>query len=331
MSPLTVRLFGKFSVRRNGQESEGLSGCKIQELFCYLLLHRDRGHTRECLASLLWADSPSAQSRKYLRQALWQLQSALHAQVEVAKERTLLAESDSVRLKTEDGLWLDVAEFERAFALVRGVPGPDLHGTRVAALQAAVELYKGDLLEGWYQDWCLCERERLQGMYLAMLDKLMDYCTAHRDYENGAAYGARILRCDPARECTHQRLMRLRYLAGDRAGALRQYQRCAAALAAELGVQPAEGTVGLYDQIRTGRLEGSAGAAIVKARIGQSQGSLVDVLSHLKQLEAALIDLQRRVQENIGIVGQLVGGERRRPQQAVHAGRTAPARRASGN
>jgi len=28
-----------------------------------------------------------------------------------------------------------------------------------------VDLYQGDLLEGWYQDWLLCERERLQNMF----------------------------------------------------------------------------------------------------------------------------------------------------------------------
>jgi two-component SAPR family response regulator len=89
-----------------------------------------------------------------------------------------------------------------------------------------VALYHGDLLEDWFQDWCLYERERLQNIYLAALDKLMDYCEASRDYDAGLAYGTRILRHDLARERTHRRLMRLYYLAGDRTSALRQYDRC---------------------------------------------------------------------------------------------------------
>jgi len=40
-------------------------------------------------------------------------------------------------------------------------------------LQEAVRLSYADLLEGWYQDWCLYERERLQNIYLLILDKLM--------------------------------------------------------------------------------------------------------------------------------------------------------------
>ena len=34
-------------------------------------------------------------------------------------------------------------------------------------------LYRGDLLTGWYQDWCLIERERYQCMFVSLLDKLM--------------------------------------------------------------------------------------------------------------------------------------------------------------
>jgi DNA-binding SARP family transcriptional activator len=82
MSQLSVRLFGKLSIRCNDRCVDGLTGSKVQELLCYLLLHRDRPHCREALASLLWSDVSTAQSKKYLRQALWQLQGALRCQAE---------------------------------------------------------------------------------------------------------------------------------------------------------------------------------------------------------------------------------------------------------
>jgi DNA-binding SARP family transcriptional activator len=46
--------------------------------------------------------------------------------------------------------------------------------------------------------------------------------------------------------------MRLFYMAGDRTSALRQYQRCAEALAEDLNIQPGENTVKLYKQIQGG-------------------------------------------------------------------------------
>src|SRR6266567_701846 len=207
MSTLSFQLFGKFSVRRNEQVLEGFDARKVQELFCYLLLHRDHSLPRETLAGLLWLDTTTIQSKKNLRQAIWQLQSALGSQTEPMNDRVLQVEPEWVQLNSQANFWLDVVVFEKAFDLVQKVPGQELDFQRVQALQEAVQLYQGPLLEGWYQDWCLLERERLQSMYLAMLDKLMSYCEAHNDYETSLLYGMRIMCYDRARERTHRRLM----------------------------------------------------------------------------------------------------------------------------
>lgn len=230
MSILTVCLFGKFGVRRGEQVPVDLGARKVQELFAYLLLHRKRHHSREVLAGFLWGDSTTARSKKYLRNALWQLQSALDSRTGAENGSVLLVDAEWVRLNPEANLWLDVAEFEQAFALVQRVPSQELSAQSVGTVQGAIQLYRGDLLEGWYQDWCLYERERLQNMYLAMLGRLMDFCEGQGEYEDGLNYGVRILRYDQARERTHRQLMRLYYLAGDRTAALRQYDRCVEAL-----------------------------------------------------------------------------------------------------
>src|SRR4051794_28608068 len=77
MSGINICLFGRFCVKRNEQVLHGLDARKVQELFTYLLLHRGRPQSREGLAGLLWGDHSTTQSRKNLRQALWQLQAAL--------------------------------------------------------------------------------------------------------------------------------------------------------------------------------------------------------------------------------------------------------------
>src|SRR6266849_1943901 len=101
MSTLRIYLFGKFCVRRNRQILEGFDARKVQELFCYLLLHRDHSLPRETLASILWPDTTTALSKKSLRQALWQLQSALAPQSETSNERILLVEPEWIQLNPE--------------------------------------------------------------------------------------------------------------------------------------------------------------------------------------------------------------------------------------
>jgi DNA-binding SARP family transcriptional activator len=330
MSRLSVRLFGRLSVCCDEQVVRGLNASKVQELFCYLLLHRDRPHPREALAGLLWGDTSTSQSKKYLRQSLWQLQGALTVHHAPPGKRLLRVEAEWVQLSATADLLLDVALFEEAFVALRHVPTEDLDAVQVQALARAADQYRGDLLEGWYQDWCVYERDRLQSMYLAMLDKLMECSELHHEYETAITHGRRILRYDPARECTHQRLMRLHHLAGDRAGALRQYQRCVAALDEELGVQPAEGTVSLYEQLRTGRLEGAVLPSVADGGGAPETGPLIDVLGRLKQLEVTLVHLQRQVHEDIGTLGRLLVSRREPPHRPANARRTVTVRRAGG-
>lgn len=309
MPTLNIHLFGKFCVRRNGQILEGFDARKVQELFCYLLLHRDHSLPRETLASVLWPETTTALSKKSLRQALWQLQSALAPQSENPNEHILLVQPDWIQLNPSADLWLDVAAIEYASNIVQNIPGPELDTQKALMLQQAVQLYPGPLLEGWYNDWCILERERLQTIYLALLDKLMGYCEVHHDYETGLQYGMRIMCYDRARERTHRRLMRLHYLSGDRAAALRQFEQCTAALEDELGVRPSKHTVALYKQIQADQLTGtefSATSPSITATLETASPILLEVLGRLTQLQGALADLQAQVQQTMKTVEQIV-------------------------
>jgi DNA-binding SARP family transcriptional activator len=263
------------------------------ELLCYLLLHRERGHAREALAGRLWPDSSESLARKYLRQAIWRLQSAL------VGSDLLIAHSGWIRINPKAVLWLDVAAFEEAHDIYRDTPGRELTDRQAQALEVAVALYRGELIEAWYQDWCVYERDRLQLVYLAMMEQLMSNCEARQRYTQGVAYGQRILRYDPARECTHRNLMRLYYQAGDRTTALRQYERCAAATAKEFNVPPSRETVALYHQVRGDRLGTAPDIA------GAGSEVLRGLQASLDHIQASLTALQGQVQQHLAPAGQM--------------------------
>jgi DNA-binding SARP family transcriptional activator len=300
MSVLKVHLFGKFCVSQNEQPAQGFEVFKEQELLSYLLINSRRPHSRETLAGLLWGDAPTEKAKKYLRHALWHLQNALGA-LSPGAGGALMVEHDWVQLDPRAELWLDVGVFERAFMLVQDSAGAGLEARHVEALQDAVRLYRGDLLEGCYSDWCFYERERLQNMYLTMLDKLTSHCEAKQQFDLGLFYGSQILRYDRARERTHRQMMSLQYLSGDRTAALRQYERCVAALREELDVSPDKRTNALYQHIRSGG--GESDTAQNGGETGDTPpASLADVLGRLTQIQTILADVQRRVNKEIKAV-----------------------------
>lgn len=288
-----IHLFGRFRVEYGEEPVEGLGTFKVQELFSYLLVHRNRPRPREALAALLWEDLPNDKARKHLRQALWHLQTALKSHNPAAVDQILVVEDHWVQLNTRAEIWLDTAVLEDTFAALKDKPGWALNPDEKDELQAAVQVYEGELLEGSYQDWCLFERERLQNIYLAMLYKLMRYCEAHNEYEAGQLYGARILNYDRASERTHRRLMKLQYKAGDRTAALRQYERCVIALDEDLGVKPDKRTVALYEKIRSGEpdhhnlLTQSVPASTTMPTVSM----LANVIGRLEDLELTLVNI----------------------------------------
>ena len=308
MVTFRISLFGRFKIQSDCiDQVVNIENRKVQELFCFLLIHPHRPHTREALGTLLWEGSSTGQMKKYLRQALWQLQTALEPNSKSSEQRLLLVEAEWVQINPEANYWLDVSSFEQAFNLIRGQVGRSLSAEQVKIVQEAIDLYEGDLLEGWYQDWCLHERERLQTIYLIMLDKMMDFCQMHHRFEEGWHYGNQILAHDQAREHTHRQLMQLFYQSGDRTGALRQYDRCVSILEKELGVKPSKQTIALYQQVCTDILGDAVPTPVNGTASAQgTNNALNGMLGRLKVLKNVLLQLQDQVDEEIKTVEQVL-------------------------
>lgn len=304
MSQLTVTLFGRLNIECRGQALELSDSQKAQELFCFLLLHRNRSYSRESLASMLWEHCTTAQSKAYLRKALWQLQQGVGEVIEGSD--LLLVESEWIQFNPDYELQVDVELFEEVHRETKGKNGWELDASTMEHVQKAIWIYKGDLLENWYLDWCLYERERLQQMYLVLLDKSMDYFELHGEYEAGIDCGNRILQIDRARENTHQRLMRLCYLNGDRTGALRQYQRCTSALREELDTEPSTRTTALFEQIRQGRelvlTIGTSGRISVDLAVDIPVTTLSERIARLQELYHILNMVQAEIGRELNAV-----------------------------
>jgi DNA-binding SARP family transcriptional activator len=305
MAHTHIKVLGQFSVHHAGRPVTDLSA-KAQELLCYLLLYRDRLHTREALAGTLWPALTDDRANKYLRQTLWRLLSALRCQPgdDPAAANSLITLNPGwLRINVAADWWLDVDVLEQAYAICHSLRDSALSDTQLRNIKAAVALYEDDLLATRNYEWCIYERERLQMAYLAIMDSLMDDCEARFDYAEGIAYGQHILRHDPARESTYQRLMRLHYRAGDRTTALREFERCAAALAREFDLPPAEETLLLRDLIRANRRE-DVTAAVASAEFAAPL--LDDLRVQVVGLQTSLAEFQGQLRQDVASIAKLV-------------------------
>lgn len=242
---LHIQLFGVTRLLHGGRPLPSFPTRASQSLFAFLALNRGRTHHRDVLAGTFWGEKPEAVARKNLRTDLWRIRVTLREGAPEL-ESCLVVTDRSVELVL-DGLGsVDVDDFDRH--LRSAVEAADADA-RYAHLASAIELYRGSLLEGMYDEWCLVGREHFRARYLDALERAMEHHAVQGDPRRAIEFGARLLSEDPLREHIHRDLMELHYLAGDRAAALRQFAACETLLERELGVEPMAATVEVRDRL----------------------------------------------------------------------------------
>ncbi len=247
MEPLQIHLFGGFLLTRGGVSLPPIASRAGRSLFAHLVMSRDRPLQRDLLAGTFWPDLPEGRARRRLSHTLWQIQDVVNTDSVSHLDVT----ADTLSFKVSTPYWLDVEEFDRNYE------GPVRSGTdkrhhdRLEAdrLRRVVDLYRGDFLAGYFDDWVLIEQDHYRQRYLTALGRLVDATKANGAYVDALAFARRLTHHDPLNEEAHREVMRLSYLLGRTTDAIEQYERCVSVLEDELGAKPSAPTVEIYEKI----------------------------------------------------------------------------------
>jgi DNA-binding SARP family transcriptional activator/SAM-dependent methyltransferase len=228
-------VLGELCVERDGERLRLPPSRRTRALLAYLVLE-PREHTRDRLVSLLWelSDDPRAALR-------WCL-SRLRPVVDDESRKRLLADRERVRLD------LSAVDFDLARGLALAERGL-ASGSR-AALELALEAFRGELLEGLelaeafrFQAWCTAQREAARRLHAQLLRALLDRVAGEPEEELQIL--RRLLELEPADEGAHRQAMRLLVALGRPRQALAEYDLCRDVLRSCLGAAPAAETEAL--------------------------------------------------------------------------------------
>jgi DNA-binding SARP family transcriptional activator len=234
---LQIRLLGQFDVRLDGRRVL-IPSRAGQSLFAYLVLTAGTAHRREKVAGTFWPETSDEHARKHLRQELWRVRKAISAQ-QPSEADYLLADEFTLKFNREAAFWLDVAQLER----------PDVE---LQSLLANLSLYQGELLPGFYEEWITLERERVQAIFDARMEQLLEQLSAAERWTAVQEWGERWLILNGTRETAYRALMLASGARGDMAKVAALYRRCTAELMEELGIEPSAETRALYDGLLKG-------------------------------------------------------------------------------
>jgi len=237
---LQVRLLGQLDIRADGQRVV-ISSRAGQSLFAYLLLSAGTAHRRERLAGLLWPDTSDESARKNLRQELWRIRKAIGSQ-RPSNGEYIQADELTVMFNSASKYWLDVAQLDRPMAA----------DCALDDLVQQVGLYQGELLPGFYDDWIVLERERIQAAFETKMGYLLEQLIAAERWLAVQEWGEKWLAYGDAPEPAYRALMLASGVRGDMAKVASLYQRCVDDLREQLGVEPSAETRALYEGLLKG-------------------------------------------------------------------------------
>jgi DNA-binding SARP family transcriptional activator len=242
MTSLRLSFLGDPSISLNG-EAIRLKPRKTLALLAYLCLTGQR-HSRDALAELLFPRLGRERARAGVRQCLSVLRRSLGVDV-------IRSDGETVWFDAGEGVWSDVREaMERA--------------TTLEALERMEKLFRGDFLSGFFlrdapgfDSWQRSLEESFRSDHVAILKKLAEIHLGVKELGAAIETARRWSALDSTDEGAHRALMQAYALAGQRAEALREYERCRKILESEVGAAPDAETERLRLRIAQGDFPGT--------------------------------------------------------------------------
>jgi DNA-binding SARP family transcriptional activator/streptogramin lyase len=265
-SQLRVFLAGRVAVEANGQvvDEARFPGRQGRLFFAYLVAERGRAVPRDELAEALWEDAPPATWEKALTVIASKLRGVL-TDSGLDGTAALTGAFGCYRLELPEGTWVDVLAAESAAADAEGALTAGDLGTARTEGALAASLAQQPLLPGDEGAWVEEKRRELTQVRLRALTVLADACLRSGDASEAATWAEHVTTLEPFRESGYRRLMEAHVAAGNRAEALRVYERCRRLLAEELGTYPSPETESIYRSLLDAPPGGAPPAGEVRA------------------------------------------------------------------
>jgi serine/threonine-protein kinase len=207
-------------------------------LLAYLAAGSEGGYRRrDSLIGLFWPDSDPESARHSLRQALYVIRKEIG--------------SSAIRTRGDEEVGLDPAAIESDAARFQAL-------ARDGFAREAMQIYRGDLLPGFYLDnapefehWLEVERLRLRRLASDLSWILAEAARRDGDGTEAARRARMAVELDPFNESSLHRLIELLDAQGDRAGALAAFDHFARRLSEEYEAEPSPETRALVDRVRS--------------------------------------------------------------------------------
>jgi LuxR family transcriptional regulator, maltose regulon positive regulatory protein len=250
-SDLTVRLLGAVEIFRDPARAfapDAWVTRRARDILCFIASRRHRRASKDTIIDTFWGESDFGSVEKNFHPTVSHIRKALNSN-QPLKQNFLLYRDGDYQLNPEFSYRIDTEEFDRLVAegdAARRSRDPEAF---VAAYEDAAALYRGEFMQGSYDEWVEEQRSYYREQYLRILELLAQTAQKSEEWARSLSLAQAILREDPFREDVHCTVMRAHARQGNRVAVREQYESLRKLLRKELGVEPAAETQRVYREL----------------------------------------------------------------------------------
>lgn len=251
LTDLTINVLGPVEIFRDPTipfAGDAWTTRRARDIFCYIATRKNRRVPKDVLIEAFWGDEDPAVIEKNFHPTISHIRKALNSR-QPLKQNFIVFRDGSYQLNPEFTYQIDTEEFAAAIADAEAAKKAGDGEALRTNLERAHSLYRGEFMEGSYDDWADEARQHYQEQLSRVLNGLAKQAVADKQWTAALKYSSEILALDPYREDLHRLTLKVLAAQGKPAEVKKHYDKMQKLLKEELGVEPSAETKKLYKEL----------------------------------------------------------------------------------
>ena len=241
---LTINMLGPIEIVRDPLRpfaADAWTTKRARDILCFIASHKHRRASKDSIIDTFWGEADFDVVEKNFHPTVSHIRKALNSN-QPLKQNFLLYRDGDYQLNSSFSYNIDIEDFDRLIAEGEAARRARQVEQSIACYEQAIKLYRGDFMQGSYDEWAEEQRSYYREQYLRMLETLATVAQKGEDWTRALDLAQQILRIDPFREDIHCTIMRAHNALGNRVAVKEQYEALRRLLRKELGVEPVSDT-----------------------------------------------------------------------------------------
>jgi LuxR family transcriptional regulator, maltose regulon positive regulatory protein len=251
VTDLTINMLGPVEIFRDPKRplsADAWTTKRARDILCFIASRRHRRASKDTIIDTFWGEAEFEAVEKNFHPTVSHIRKALNSN-QPLKQNFLLYRDGDYQLNSDFSYRIDIEEFDRLVTEGEAARRAGQHERCLSLYEDAIALYRGEFMQGSYDEWAEEQRAYYSEQYMRMLEALAVAAQKAEEWPRSLRLTQQILRGDPFREDIHCMMMRAQAGQGNRVAVKEQYENLRRLLRKELGVEPAAETQRIYREL----------------------------------------------------------------------------------